>query len=129
MNTHRALSGVGCRILVVVAVAFLLAAASAPAVVGNWNGALDAGPQGKLHIVVHITQAKDGSLAGTMDSTDQGANGIPITSIAYNAPTLHFECSSINGSYDGKMNQAHSEIDGTWSQGGASLPLNLTHAH
>ena len=94
-----------------------------PAVVGNWEGTLDAGDQGKLRVVLHVTQAKDGSLSATMDSPDQNATGIPVTKITYKEPSLHFESESIQGSYDGKMNKENSEIAGNWSQGGATLPL------
>jgi uncharacterized protein len=94
----------------------------------DWNGVLDAGAQGKLHIVVHVLQNKNGSLTGTIDSPDQGARGIPVTSITYKTRKLHLECASIGGSYDGNMSSDKSQITGTWSQGGASLPLNLTRS-
>lgn len=108
----------------------VLLAATGSEVAGNWEGALDAGAQGKLRIIVHISQAKDGSLSGTMDSPDQGASGIPITKIAYEGPKLHFECASIPGDahYDGTVSKDKSQITGAWSQSGATLPLNLTKA-
>lgn len=131
MNTHNSFTGLRS----VTALFFALAvfsvgslAAPKPAVIGNWNGVLDAGAQGKLHLVVHVTQGQDGSLTGTMDSPDQGASGIAITSITYKDGALHFECSQINGSYNGKMNKDNSEIDGIWSQGGGSLALNLSRS-
>ena len=98
-------------------------AEQAPAVVGNWEGTLDAGDQGKLRVVLHVTQAKDGSLSATMDSPDQNATGIPVTTITYKEPALHFESEPIHGSYDGKMNKENTEIAGNWSQGGETLPL------
>ena len=98
-------------------------AENAPAIVGNWEGTLDAGAQGKLRVVLHVTQAKDGSLSATMDSPDQDATGIPVTTITYKEPALHFESEPIKGSYDGKMNKENTEIAGDWSQGGATLSL------
>ncbi len=97
-------------------------------VLGTWEGTLDAGPQGKLRVVVHISQAADGSLTATMDSPDQGANGIPVSKITFKDPDLSFELAAIGGSYQGTMNKEHSEFTGTWSQGGASLPLKLKRA-
>jgi hypothetical protein len=77
--------------------------------------------------VVHISAAQDGSLNGTIDYPDQDTSGILITAITYKEPTLHFECSSIQGSYDGTMNKDNSEITGTWKQGaGLSLILKRT---
>ncbi len=95
----------------------------APAVVGNWEGTLDAGMQGKLRVVLHVTQAQDGSLNATLDSLDQNASGIPVTTITYKEPELHFESEPIKGSYDGKMNKDNEEIVGEWKQGGGTLPL------
>jgi hypothetical protein len=128
MKTRRAFTGLryaAALLLVLGVVSVVSMAAARPAVVGDWNGVLDVGGGNSLHLVVHVTQKDDGSLTGTLDSVDQNANGIPMTAITYKDGALHFECSSIGGSYDGKM-KGDSEIDGTWSQGGGSLALNLT---
>jgi hypothetical protein len=98
-------------------------AEKAPAIVGDWEGTLDAGAQGKLRVLLHVTQAKDGSLSATMDSPDQNATGIPVTTITYKEPALHFESEPIKGSYEGKMNKENTGIAGDWSQGGATLSL------
>ena len=100
-----------------------------PIVVGDWDGVLDTGTQGKLRVVIHITQADDGSFGGSLDSSDQGANGIPITTLTYKEPALHFESASIRGAYDGRLNKNNSEISGDWAQGGGKLPLNLKRVH
>lgn len=100
-----------------------LFAAPAP-VVGDWNGAIAAGGS-SLHIVVHVTQAADGKLAGTLDSPDQGASGIAMTTISFTAPDFHFEIQSIAGTYDGKLDKDNATIIGTWKQAGNELPLTL----
>jgi hypothetical protein len=123
-----------CRALALAAglviLPLVLLAATGSDVTGNWQGALDAGAQGKLRLIVHISQAKDGSLSGTVDSPDQGALGIPITKITYEGLKLHFECASIPGNahYDGTVSKDKSQITGDWSQSGGTLPLNLTKA-
>jgi pimeloyl-ACP methyl ester carboxylesterase len=90
---------------------------------GDWAGALDAGM--KLRLVVHLT-LKDGAWSGTMDSLDQGANGMPINSIIIiDGATLRFEMAAIGGRYEGTMSDDGQSIKGTWSQGGGSLPLDL----
>src|SRR6202140_1125872 len=102
-------------------------AADTTPIVGNWEGTLDPGAQPKKRIVVHISAGQDGSLSGTIDYPDQDTSGILITAITYKEPTLHFECSSIQSSYDGTMNKDSSEITGTWKQGAAlSLILKRT---
>src|ERR1700682_6293059 len=96
-------------------------------IIGVWEGTLDPGAQPKKRIVVHISAGQDGSLSGTIDYPDQDISGILITAITYKEPTLHFECSSIQSSYDGTMNKDSSEITGTWKQGAAlSLILKRT---
>jgi len=105
----------------------LASPAPAPAVVGDWNGALNTGG-GSLRIVIHVSQDKDGKLTATMDSPDQGATGITITSISYKEPNLHFELGNFGASYDGTMNKDNSEIAGTWKQSGTSLPLSFKRA-
>lgn len=107
----------------------LAQAEKAPAIIGNWEGVLDAGMQGKLRVVLHVTEAKDGSLTATLDSPDQNASGIPVTTITYKEPALHFESEPIKGSYDGTMNKEKSEITGEWKQGGGTLPLVFQRVH
>ena len=98
-------------------------AASAQNVAGDWQGTLDTG-SGELRLVLHITKTDDGSLKGTLDSVDQGANGIPITSITLKESKLTFTVESVHGSYEGKVNAEATEISGTWTQG-QSLALDF----
>lgn len=58
-----------------------------------------------------------------MDSIDQGANGIPLSPVTVDGNKLHFEVSSINGSYDGTLDG--DTIKGAWSQNGNVLPLEF----
>ena len=90
---------------------------------GAWMGTLDTGAV-KLRIVFHITNTEDG-LTATMDSLDQGMNGLPTTSATRNGSSLKIEANQIGGSYEGTISKDHSQIDGTWSQGGGTLPLVL----
>lgn len=100
------------------------APAPVPAVVGDWNGAVTTG-NGSLRVVLHVSQDKGGSLAGTLDSPDQGARGIAVSTITFKDPSLHFESGSIGGVYDGKINKDSSEIAGEWKQNGATVPLTF----
>lgn len=102
----------------------LAAPAAAPAVVGDWQGALNTGG-GSLRVVIHISQDKEGKLAGTLDSPDQGVTGIPFTAVSFKEPDLHFEVQKFGCSYDGKINKENSEIAGEWKQGSASLALGF----
>lgn len=99
-------------------------AASAPVTaspfVGDWAGTLNAGM--KLRLALHFANTA-GVWSGFMDSIDQGANGIPLSAVTVNGTKLHFEISSINGYYDGTLNG--DTINGSWSQNGNVLPLDL----
>jgi uncharacterized protein len=89
---------------------------------GAWAGSLQAG-EAELHLVLHISKADDGSLKAALDSLDQGVYGIEVSSFTRTEFALKFEVASVNASYVGKVSADRHTIDGTWSQGAASLPL------
>lgn len=91
---------------------------------GHWMGTLDAGAV-QLRIALHIEKDASGALTGKMDSIDQGANGIPLTAVTLNDKAVSFDVPAVRGNYKGNMNEAGTEITGTWSQGPASLPLTF----
>ncbi|MDR3677121.1 MAG: alpha/beta fold hydrolase [Acidobacteriota bacterium] len=90
---------------------------------GAWLGTLDTGLM-KLRIVFHITTIKDG-LTATMDSLDQGAKGLPVTSVTRDGTSLKMELKQMAGKFEGKIAQDLTTIDGTWTQSGNALPLVL----
>lgn len=97
--------------------------AQAQDIVGDWQGALKIG-EAELHLVVHIAKVDNGGLKATMDSPDQGATGIPISSISLKDSKLIFTSDAVHGTYEGTLNAAGTEIQGTWTQR-APLPLVL----
>jgi fermentation-respiration switch protein FrsA (DUF1100 family) len=99
------------------------AAAQSP-VTGDWHGTLDVGAT-QLHLVLHVTAAPDSTLHATMDSVEQQANGIPVTTITFTENKLNFGIANLHASYAGTLNAAATEIDGTFTQGQA-FPLNFT---
>ncbi len=88
---------------------------------GDWQGTLSAGGA-QLRLVLHVTAGKDGSLTATLDSVNQGAYGIPVTSVTLKDSKFSLVVDAVHGTYDGTVNKDASEIDGTWSQG---QPLDL----
>jgi CubicO group peptidase (beta-lactamase class C family) len=97
-----------------------------PQIAGDWQGALNVGGA-QLHLVLHITAAKDGSLKALLDSVDQGANGIPVTTVTLKDSKLALTIDAVHGTYEGTVNKDATEIDGTWSQG-QPLELNFKRA-
>ncbi|MGB8030647.1 MAG: alpha/beta fold hydrolase [Terracidiphilus sp.] len=94
--------------------------------VGDWKGTLSAGGV-ELRLVLHVTAATDGSLTATLDSVDQGAYGIPVTTVTLKDSKFSLVVDAVHGTYEGTLNKDASEIDGTWSQG-VPLQLNLRRA-
>ena len=91
-------------------------------ITGQWNGLLKV--QGtQLRLVFHISKTGDG-YTSTMDSPDQHANGIPVSSTTFRDSLLHLEVKMAQIVYDGKL--SGTEIHGTFKQGGLEIPLNLS---
>lgn len=113
------------KILTSVVVFFLLAAVvHGQDLKGQWNGALSV--QGtELHLVFHVTKT-DTAYKTTLDSPDQNARDIVVTSTSFKFPTVRFEISSIGGVFEGVMADDKLSITGKWMQSGVSLPLVLT---
>lgn len=92
-------------------------------IIGDWNGTLQVNGA-ELRLVLHLSKNSEGGLNATLDSIDQNANGIPITSATLENSHLSLKINAVNGTYEGKVNADASEIDGTWNQGTA-LELNF----
>jgi pimeloyl-ACP methyl ester carboxylesterase len=101
------------------------AEAAAPAdLAGIWAGELNLGVA-KLRLVVEFKKQDGGGYAGTMDSPDQNAFGMPIDEVLLDKESLKFTMKKIGGSYAGTVSADGKEIKGTWKQGPLSLPLVL----
>ncbi|MDR1879881.1 MAG: alpha/beta fold hydrolase [Tannerellaceae bacterium] len=86
---------------------------------GQWGGVLKV--QGiQLRLVFHLTET-----GGAMDSPDQGAKGIPLTSVSYENATLKLAIANAGIEYEGTLGD-DGVIAGTFKQGGLTLPLNLS---
>ena len=90
---------------------------------GIWQGTLQVGGR-QLRLVFHITTAADG-LAATVDSPDQSASGLPVTSARRDGDTLVLQLPDLGAKFQGTIAKDLSAIDGAFTQGGASLPLTL----
>jgi fermentation-respiration switch protein FrsA (DUF1100 family) len=96
------------------------------ALVGTWAGALEVpGGAGTLRIVFHLAEGDAGSLDATMDSPDQGAFGIAASPVTVADGSIRIEVSMVKGHYEGTIAEGGQRIDGTWHQGGVSMPLVL----
>ena len=97
--------------------------AIAQGITGQWNGILKV--QGtQLRLAFNISQTETGYSA-TMDSPDQKAIGIPVTTTTYENGTIKLAIPAASIAYEGILSKDQVLI-GTFSQGGMSVPMNLS---
>ncbi len=109
-------------VLFVLALSFS-ASAQQQTIEGTWLGGLDVNGM-TLHLAFHVASSPTGFTA-TLDSLDQGAKGIPISSATQQGSDVAFDLPKLAASFKGKLGADFATITGTWSQGGGSLPLVL----
>ncbi len=91
---------------------------------GIWEGVLKV-RGADVRIVFKVIKKKDEALAAVMDSPEQGALDIPLDTATFDNGTLLLELKAAVASYEGKMKEDGSVIEGAWKQGSLSLPLVL----
>jgi fermentation-respiration switch protein FrsA (DUF1100 family) len=90
---------------------------------GSWYGALNIqGTQMRLTFNIKKT---DTGYSSTMDSPDQGAKDIPMSSTTFDQSKLTIEFTPAKIKYIGVLKE--NLIEGTFSQAGMEFPMNLSH--
>lgn len=90
---------------------------------GQWNGVLEV--QGTaLHLVFNINKTATG-YESTMDSPDQGAKGIPVTTTTFENAVLKIAITNAGIAYEGTLDNSKTII-GNFKQAGRTFPMNLT---
>ena len=92
---------------------------------GSWQGVLKIPGGVELRIVFNFTLDEKGKLSASLDSPDQDAKGIPISNLTFEKNELHFEVPAAASSFQGTFMKEGPKLEGTWQQGGGSLPLVL----
>lgn len=92
-------------------------------ITGQWVGGIDI--QGnKLNLIFNIDKSGE-SYTATMDSPEQNVQGIPISTVSFQKPNVKMTIEVAGIEYNGTLN-ASNEIIGTFTQAGATFPLNLS---
>ena len=92
-------------------------------ILGQWNGVLKV--QGtQLRLVFNIS-ISDNILTTTMDSPDQGAKDIPVTSTSFENSVLKIAITNARIEFEGTLGN-DGIIIGTFKQAGQSFPMNLS---
>jgi CubicO group peptidase (beta-lactamase class C family) len=89
-----------------------LSAQQKPSIAGDYAGTL-----GSLHLKLHLKVDAAGAVAGTLDSTDQGAMGIPCADFHLDGQALAFTVPAVNGKWKGTVSADGATLTGTWDQG------------
>ena len=110
------------RLFALLSCSLCLLAATAQQLKGDWQGKVNIGPA-TLRIGLHVEHAND-SYSGTMDSPDQGAYALPMADIAESDGRVTFAVPQSGIRYAGTL-RGDSLLDGTLTQGNASIPLRL----
>jgi len=93
-------------------------------VIGIWQGAITVASDMSLAIVFHIGLEDSGELTASADSPDQGVRGIPVETVRYEDGRLVLEMPAMQARFEGTLIREDG-IEGQWTQGGASIPLEL----
>jgi uncharacterized protein len=92
-------------------------------VTGKWFGVLKV-QSVQLRLVFNIDKTQNGYTA-TMDSPDQGAKGIPVTTTSFENSILKLEITPATIQYEGTL-QKDNTIVGVFKQRGQSFEMNLS---
>ncbi len=93
-------------------------------ITGQWFGILKV-PGMQLNLVFNISKTDKG-FTTTMDSPDQKAIGIPVTTTTFENSILKLAIPAGGIEYEGKLNNDHT-ISGNFKQVGQTFTLNLSH--
>ena len=95
------------------------------ALVGNWVGTLTAPPGIELQMVFRVIKPEGKPISATLDVPDQGAKGLPVSSVELEGDSATFGVKLISGEFRGALSDDGTDLLGKWKQGPASLALTL----
>jgi hypothetical protein len=64
----------------------------------------------KLHLVLHLREAPDGTLSALIDSLGQDATSIPAETVTFTGATLRLGIAHVSGTYDGVLSKDGKEL-------------------
>ena len=93
---------------------------------GVWRGTLSAGEK-TVRLALTIANQPDGTSLAHSVSVDEGGLTIP-TVVSQSGRSVKIETRGVITSYVATLNEAGTELSGTWTQGTTTLPLTMTRA-
>ena len=102
---------------------FATAPAFAQDASGDWYGIMDAGAV-QMRFNVHVSEA-DGVYSATLDVPEQDAEGVPLDPFTVEDGVVTWKFAPANVEYEGFVDPAFTRINGTFTQGSQTFPLNF----
>jgi RNA polymerase sigma factor (sigma-70 family) len=93
---------------------------------GYWEGQIGTGPTA-TPVDLKISEQGDGTFQAEADDPMGGADGRPMT-VSYDRSTVTLQPATDAGRFQGQLNDAGTEISGTWMQDGQSIPATIKRA-
>ena len=87
---------------------------------GSWKGAL-----GPVELTFHFENKTDSGWSGSVDTPQQNSYGLPANVIVKPEGTLTISVPATSATCDALLDVDSGKIQGTWNQGGISMPLKL----
>jgi len=82
---------------------------------GTWQGAIEVANM-RMRIEMHVSHDDKGRLLASLDSLDQGIQGIPASQVTEKDGELSFEIPAFEAEYRGTLEASKKELKGTWTQ-------------
>jgi hypothetical protein len=94
---------------------------------GHWEGTLKV-PQIELRVEIDLARDNQGVFSGTFSQPAQGVKGLPLSSVTVEASAVRFivKGGPEPASFDGALSADGTSISGTVTQGGFTIPMNLS---
>ncbi|WP_339715944.1 alpha/beta hydrolase [Cyclobacterium amurskyense] len=99
-----------------------LSISHAQTISGSWEGKLDLGLQ-QLPLIFNFEPESE-VWKGTLDSPQQNAYGIPLTSVLFDGTLLSIQITTLSATFEGTL--VDNSITGQFKQSGLSLSLTLS---
>ena len=98
--------------------------AVSPELEGDWEGVLQM-PGGEFQLAVHFKNQPDKTVAATIDTSRQGATGLPLADVKQTGQKVEFTIEMAQSRFQGTLNKDGTELTGQWTHDADSLPLTL----
>ncbi|MGH8218666.1 MAG: hypothetical protein ACREUT_08905, partial [Steroidobacteraceae bacterium] len=93
---------------------------------GDWQGGVDLGPPGVLHLLLHVQTGNHGTTA-TLDLPDAGRFDMPVL-VARNGRNVSVNIAVMRARYQAELSNDGGYMQGEFSQGNSLMPLVFTRS-